>query len=116
MSGELALLSGRPCDPPVDRAAINRRERGSAGVVSPAGSPVDRRRGIMRVIALDVHRSFAEVAVLENGRVCSGGRVVLEHDRVVAFGRPLRADDEVVLEATGNTLVIARLLAPFVRR
>jgi transposase len=35
---------------------------------------------------------------------------------VLAFGRQLRADDEVVLEATGNTAVIVRLLRPFAQR
>ena len=34
----------------------------------------------------------------------------------VAFGKALRRSDEVVLEATGNTGVIVRLLMPFVRR
>src|SRR3712207_9077163 len=70
----------------------------------------------MRVIGLDVHRSFAVVAILEGGEVRSGGRVDLTRDAVIAFGRQLRADDEVVLEATGNTATIVRLLRPFVRR
>src|SRR5215213_1055080 len=70
----------------------------------------------MRVIGLDVHRSFAVVAILEGGEVRSGGRVDLTRDAVVAFGRQLRADDAVVLEATGNTATIVRLLRPFVRR
>jgi transposase len=70
----------------------------------------------MRVIGLDVHRSFAVVAILEGGELRSGGRIDLTRDAVLAFGRQLRADDEVVLEATGNTAVIVRLLRPFVRR
>lgn len=70
----------------------------------------------MRIIGLDVHRSFAEVAILENGKLRSGGRIVLQHEPVVAFARTLRADDEVVLEATGNSVILVRLIAPFVRR
>ncbi len=70
----------------------------------------------MRVIALDVHRSFAEVAIHEEGLVRSAGRIVLEHDMVVGFARSLRRDDHVVLEATGNTAAIVRLLAPHARR
>jgi transposase len=70
----------------------------------------------MRVIALDVHRSFAEVAIHEEGLVRSAGRIVLEHDTVVGFARSLRRDDHVVLEATGNTAAIVRLLAPHARR
>jgi transposase len=68
----------------------------------------------MRVIGLDVHRSFAVVALLEGGEIRSGGRVDLTRDAVISFGRQLRADDEVVLEATGNTATIVRLLRPFV--
>ena len=70
----------------------------------------------MRVIGLDVHRSMAVIAILENGQISSGGRVDLTRDAVIAFGRKLRADDEVVLEATVNTATIVRLLRPFVRR
>jgi transposase len=70
----------------------------------------------MRIIGLDVHRSFAVAALLENGQLRSGGRVELTRDAVVAFGDRLRPDDEVVIEATGNTATIARLLRPFVRR
>src|ERR671912_613474 len=70
----------------------------------------------MRVIGLDVHRSFAVAAFLEDGRLRSGGRVELTRDAVVAFGEQLRPDDEAVVEATGNTATIVRLLRPFVRR
>ena len=70
----------------------------------------------MRVIGLDVHRSFAVVAMIEDNAVSNGGRVELTRDAVVAFGRKLRADDEVVIEATGNTAMIVRLLRPFVQR
>jgi transposase len=70
----------------------------------------------MKIIGLDVHRSFAEVAMLENGKLRTGGRIVLQHEQVVAFARTLRPDDEVVLEATGNSAILVRLIAPFVRR
>src|SRR5688500_371440 len=70
----------------------------------------------MRVIGLDVHRSFAVVALLEDGQWRNGGRVELTRDAIVAFGGRLRPDDEVVVEATGNTATIVRLLRPFVRR
>jgi transposase len=70
----------------------------------------------MRVIGLDVHRSMAVVAVLEKERLTSGGRIDLTRDAVIAFGRKLRSDDEVVIEATVNTAAIVHLLRPFVRR
>jgi len=44
------------------------------------------------------------------------GRMDLVRDKVLAFARTLRADDEVVLEATGNTMVIVKLLKPHVGR
>jgi len=70
----------------------------------------------MRVIGLDVHRSMAVVGALENRRLTSGGRIDLTRDAVIAFGRKLRPDDEVVIEATVNTAAIVHLLRPFVRR
>ena len=70
----------------------------------------------MRSIGMDVHRSFAQVAIHEDGITAKSFRLELEHDAVVAFGKDLRADDEVVLEATGNTAAIVRLLTPFVAR
>lgn len=70
----------------------------------------------MRVIGMDVHRAFAQVAILDDGKVVSEQRLDLVQDKVLAFGRGLRADDEVVLEATGNTAAIERLLRPFVAR
>jgi hypothetical protein len=68
----------------------------------------------MRVIGLDVHRTFAAVAVLDHTRLPHPGRVELTREAVLAFGRKLRPDDEVVIEATVNTAMIARLLRPFV--
>lgn len=70
----------------------------------------------MRVIGMDVHRAFARIAILDDGKVISEQRLDLVQDKVVAFGRTLRPDDEVVLEATGNTAAIERLLRPFVGR
>ena len=70
----------------------------------------------MRSIGMDVHRSFAQVAILEDGLTAKSFRVDLEHDAVLAFGKSLQPDDEVVLEATGNTAAIVRLLTPFVAR
>lgn len=70
----------------------------------------------MRVIGLDVHRSFAQVAILAGTEIVEERRLDLEHDAVVAFGRTLETDDEVVLEATGNTAAIVRLLKPFAAR
>lgn len=70
----------------------------------------------MRVIGLDIHRSFAVSAVLENGQLRTGERVVLERNAVVAFAKTLRPDDEVVVEATGNTAAVVRLISRHVAK
>lgn len=41
----------------------------------------------MRSIGMDVHRSFAQVAIVEDGAVSESFRIDMEHDAVVAFGR-----------------------------
>lgn len=70
----------------------------------------------MRSIGMDVHRSFAQVAILDGGRFTEECRIELDHAAVLDFAQRLRKDDEVVLEATGNTAGIVRLLTPFVAR
>jgi transposase len=71
----------------------------------------------MRVIGLDVHRNFAQVAILEAGVVKDHGRFAMEREAVLAFAnKVLSKEDDVVLEATGNTAIIVRLLTPFVHR
>jgi len=70
----------------------------------------------MRIIALDVHRSFAQTAILENGKLRDAGKIDLEYSRLLRFARKLKPDDEIVIEATGNTSAIVRVLLPFVGR
>ena len=52
----------------------------------------------------------------EDGVTAKSFRIDLEHKAGIAFGESLRLDDEVVLEATGNTAAIVRMLKPFVGR
>ena len=70
----------------------------------------------MRIIALDVHRSFAQTAILENGKLRDAGKIDLEYSRLLRFARKLKPDDEIIIEATGNTSAIVRVLLPFVGR
>nr|WP_323072407.1 transposase [Mycetohabitans endofungorum] len=58
------------------------------------------------VIGLDVSRSVAEIAYLEDGFVRAG----LRRDELERFAAQLRADDHVVLEATGNITAIVNVL------
>ena len=70
----------------------------------------------MRIIGMDIHRSFAQVAVLEDGRITRQFRLDLVHGPVTDFARTLSREDDVVLEATGNSAAVERLLRPHVRR
>jgi transposase len=70
----------------------------------------------MRVIGMDIHRSFAQVAVLEDGEVERELRVDLVRHRLVGFAETLSPEDEVVIEATGNSAAVERLMRPHVRR
>jgi transposase len=68
----------------------------------------------VRFIGLDVHRDFCEVASSEGGKARSAGRVAARPAELRLFAESLGRDDRVALEATGNTLAIARILAPHV--
>jgi transposase len=70
----------------------------------------------MRFIALDVHRDFCEVAIAEDGRVRLAGRVETTPAGLELLAQSLGADDQVVLEATGNALAISRVVEPHVAR
>ena len=65
-----------------------------------------------RSIGLDVHRDFCEVAIADGARARSAGRLATTPERLRGLGASLLPDDRVVLEATGNALAIARILAP----
>ena len=69
-----------------------------------------------RVIGMDVHRTFAEVVVWENGRLRRLGRVDMTRSGLEGFGRTLASTDEVVVEATGNAMAVVRVLSPYVAR
>lgn len=70
----------------------------------------------MCVVGMDIHRSFAQVAVLEDGRITRELRVELVHGPLVEFAKALRPEDEVVIEATGNSAAVERLMRPYVKR
>jgi transposase len=70
----------------------------------------------LRFIGLDVHLDFCEIAICENGKVRSAGRVPSSPAGIDILVRSLNADDQVALEATGNALQIARLVEPHVAR
>lgn len=69
-----------------------------------------------RVIGIDIHRTFGEVVIWNKGILRHAGRVDMTRTALEGFGKTLDATDEVVIEATGNSMAVARLLSPFVAR
>ena|SRR5438874_2637946 len=69
-----------------------------------------------RVIGIDVHRTFGEVVFWENGRLRHAGRIDMTRTALEGFGKTLLASDEVVVEATANSMAVSRVLAPFAAR
>ena len=69
----------------------------------------------MRFIGLDVHKDFCVVAICEGGgKARVAGRIKTRRDALELFAQSLAPDDKVALEATGNSLAIARVLQPHV--
>src|SRR5215218_9285201 len=71
---------------------------------------------MVRYIGMDVHREFAQLAVVEDGLVRDEGRIGVTPEALRRWTADLRSDDEVALEATGNSDAIANLLTPIVGR
>jgi transposase len=65
---------------------------------------------------MDVHRSFAQIAIVEEGLCRDEGRIGVRPEELRAWASSLCPDDEVALEATTNSDAIATLLRPLVRR
>lgn len=71
----------------------------------------------MRVVGLDLSRTVAEIAYLEQGQVTRGGRVTLLHAVLTEWAAAqLRPTDHVVLEATGNTMAVVNAVRSRVAR
>jgi hypothetical protein len=71
---------------------------------------------MVRFIGMDVHREFAQLAVVEDGLVRDEGRIGVTPEALRQWAAGLRSDDQVALEATGNSDAIAALLTPVVDR
>ena len=69
-----------------------------------------------RVIGIDLHRTFGEVVMWEDGKLRNLGRVEMSRTAVEGLGGQLFTTDEVVIEATGNCMAVSRVLSPFVKR
>jgi transposase len=73
-------------------------------------------RWVGRAIGLDVHRDFCVVAICEDGKVRSAGRVPSTPEGLGLLTESLLATDRVALEVTGSCWEVARLLEPHVQR
>ena len=54
--------------------------------------------------------------IWDNGELRHAGRVDMTRTALEGLGKSLRATDEVVIEATGNSMAVSRVLSPFVAR
>ena len=70
----------------------------------------------MRAVALDVHRDFCEVALVDQGELRSAGRIESRPEALELFAQGLDRHDHVALEVTGNAWAIARIIEPHVAR
>jgi transposase len=73
-------------------------------------------RWVGRAIGLDVHRDFCVVAICEDGKVRSAGRVPSTPEGLAALTESLLPNDRVALEVTGSCWEVARILEPHVQR
>ncbi len=69
-----------------------------------------------RAIGLDVHLDFCEVAICEDGKVRSAGRVASTPEALKVLAESLMVSDMVALEVTGSAWEIARILEPHVAK
>src|SRR3954449_1217881 len=112
MGREPVLISGRPFD--LSGCACRARIR-RCRVARPPRDRLSSCGGrfavvvVVRTVALDVHKRFAEVAVHENGGLRRLGRI--ETGQLGVFAESLGPGDHVVLESTAMTWAIAELLA-----
>src|SRR5215203_601758 len=113
MGREPVLFRGRRCDWPGCAESTN-PSVSFAHLVSRVSD--ERRRPVMRYIGLDVHREFCEVAISEEGKVRSAGRVRTRREELELFAKSLGSDDEVALETTGGAEAIAAILRAQVAR
>jgi transposase len=70
----------------------------------------------MRVIGMDIHRTFAEAVMIDGDKLIRLGRVNMSRDHLAAFAAKLTHEDHVVVEATGNAQAVVETVAPFVGR
>ena len=70
----------------------------------------------MRVIGLDIHRTFAEAVMVDGDKLIRLGRVNMSRDHLAGFAAKLTREDHIIVEATGNAQAVVEAVAPYVGR
>jgi transposase len=70
----------------------------------------------MRIIGLDIHRTFAEAVMLDGDKLKRMGKIPMTREHLAAFAAKLTHEDHVVVEATGNAHATVAAMTPFVGR
>ncbi len=70
----------------------------------------------MRIIGLDIHRTFAEAVMVDGDKLVRLGRVNMSRDHLAGFASKLTREDYVIVEATGNAQAVVEAVAPYVGR
>jgi hypothetical protein len=70
----------------------------------------------MRIIGLDIYRTFAEAVAWDDGKLKRLGRVDMRRHLLEAFAKKLTKEDVVVVEATGNASTVAVVIASHVKK
>src|SRR3546814_5446791 len=65
----------------------------------------------MRVIGMDIHRTFAEAVMIDGDKLIRLGRVNMSREHLAAFAAKLTHDDHIVIEATGNAQAVVEAVA-----
>ena len=73
-------------------------------------------RPLGRCVGLDVHLDFIEIAICEEAKVFSAGRVPSTPEGITTLAESLLPTDRVALEVTGSSWEIVRLLEPHVAK
>jgi hypothetical protein len=66
--------------------------------------------GKVRFFGIDVHLEFCEIAVAEGSKVSQVGRIASTPEAIREFALDLGGEDQVVLDASGSVMAIARIL------
>lgn len=70
----------------------------------------------MRIIGMDIRRTFAEAVMIDGDRLVRLGRVNMSREHFAAFAAKLTHEDYIFVEATGNAQAVVEAVAPFVGR